>query len=546
MAHHSGPASTHLIWVPLYQEARFTTHINDLCQNAGRALQISIQNRAIDEELTVPTCFRATQFSDVFQQIVDTYGVPNYKEANPALLTGVTFPFLFGVMFGDVMHGGLLLGFALWIYWAGQKRVDSLTPYLWPIKHFLLLMGFFATFCGFCYNDYSSVALYTFGRSCYELQPNGPGSQIGVQKEGCVYPFGIDPTWYLSTSELTYMNSVKMKLSVIFGVWQMSIGICLKGSNNLYYGNWVDFLFEFLPQIIVMLCMFGYMDLLIVWKWLTNWEGRTSNSPSIISTMIDMFLNGGKPTVESDLPIIGTWKEQTEIENILMYIVLICIPLMLFVKPVFVALGGKKKHHAASTDEIVKIAIIHALGEEPNFKEDDDSFKQPFERITVDQIQFKEKFARYRELENALDDAYNSYGGLRLSRKQAQDYVDCYMMWKDRDFKQLIVNSAGDQGHAVHDFGELMIHQLIETIEFILGTVSNTASYLRLWALSLAHSQLAKVFFDNCLNGGFQSGSVIALYFGFFVFIMATFGVLMCMDLLECSLHTLRLHWVEF
>jgi V-type H+-transporting ATPase subunit a len=87
-----------------------------------------------------------------------------------------------------------------------------------------MLMGFFAAFCGFIYNDFMSIPLFIFN-SCYpilttkENMVTDPAHPIEmVQAADCVYPIGVDPAWYMSINELGFLNSLKMKISVILGV----------------------------------------------------------------------------------------------------------------------------------------------------------------------------------------------------------------------------------------------------------------------------------------------------------------------------------------
>ena len=115
-----------------------------------------------------------------------------------------------------------------------------------------------------------------------------------------------------------------------------------------------------------------------------------------------------------------------------------------------------------------------------------------------------------------------------------------------------------------------MVHSIIHTIEYILGCVSNTASYLRLWALSLAHSELSNVFKEGFFVTLDKNFSVQVRYYsligqwpaavfasnrftqffliwgGWSAWAALTVGVLLVMEALSAFLHALRLHWVEF
>eukprot|EP01117_Protostelium_nocturnum_P012232 TRINITY_DN449_c0_g1_i1.p1 TRINITY_DN449_c0_g1~~TRINITY_DN449_c0_g1_i1.p1 ORF type:complete len:838 (-),score=277.96 TRINITY_DN449_c0_g1_i1:63-2540(-) len=421
-----------------------------------------------------PTSFKTNKFTSSFQGIVDSYGIAHYGEVNPGVFTIVTFPFLFAVMFGDIGHGFILILVAAFFIWKerqlGSSNLNEMVQTVFDGRYMLLLMGIFSLYTGAIYNEVFSVAVSPFP---LQWQKNTTSHAWVPLAEGrYVYPFGVDPTWNGAENSLMYYNSLKMKMSIVLGVTQMTLGIVLSLFNGLHFKKPVDIYCEFVPQIIFIQSIFGYLVFLVFYKWCAVWPNPQS-APFILTTLIQMFLS---PTYLA--PEFTFYKGQLAIQSILIFLALVSVPWMLLAKPFLL----RKAHN---------------------------------DRI-------------HRNPHNALEDEdeHESNG------------------------------HGGHGGHGEFEFSEIFIHQTIHTIEFVLGCVSNTASYLRLWALSLAHSQLSEVFWGKLFMLSFTVGNaggspnrflaVIAVFIGFAVWAGVTIGVLMVMESLSSFLHALRLHWVEF
>ncbi|CAG8839656.1 10181_t:CDS:2, partial [Cetraspora pellucida] len=114
------------------------------------------------------------------------------------------------------------------------------------------------------------------------------------------YPIGIDPAWHGSDNFLVFTNSYKMKMSVILGVIQMSFGIVLTVYNYTYFKKRLSIWAEFIPQMLFMLCIFGYLVFTIILKWSVDWHKRDDNGnlvygapPGLLNMLIYMFLQPG-------------------------------------------------------------------------------------------------------------------------------------------------------------------------------------------------------------------------------------------------------------
>lgn len=65
-----------------------------------------------------------------------------------------------------------------------------------------------------------------------------------------------------------------MKISMVIAFIHMTFGIILKMVNELKRGQTKIFYYDSLPKLVLMFTTIGYLVLLIVMKWLTNYHGR--------------------------------------------------------------------------------------------------------------------------------------------------------------------------------------------------------------------------------------------------------------------------------
>uniref|UniRef100_A0A8C0FPB3 V-type proton ATPase subunit a n=1 Tax=Bubo bubo TaxID=30461 RepID=A0A8C0FPB3_BUBBB len=484
------------VWCPVADLDSIQFALRRGTEHSGSTVP-SILNR-MQTNQTPPTYNKTNKFTSGFQNIVDAYGIGTYREINPAPYTIITFPFLFAVMFGDFGHGILMTLIAVWMVLResrilSQKSDNEMFNMVFSGRYIILLMGLFSTYTGLIYNDCFSKSLNMFGSS-WSVRPmfskgnwstrttllSTPLLQLNPAIPGVFggpYPFGIDPIWNIASNKLAFLNSFKMKMSVILGIIHMLFGVTLSLLNHVYFKKPLNIYLGFIPEIIFMSSLFGYLVILIFYKW-TAYDAHTSkDAPSLLIHFINMFLFSYGDTSNKML-----YKGQQGLQCFLVVVALLCVPWMLVAKPLVLRHQYLRRKHLGT----------------------------------------------------------HNFGGIRVGNGPTEE--DAEIIQHDQ------LSTHSEEGEEF-DFGDTVVYQAIHTIEYCLGCISNTASYLRLWALSLAHAQLSEVLWTMVIHIGLSVRSLgggFGLFFIFAAFATLTVAILLVMEGLSAFLHALRLHWIEF
>merc|ERR1719369_2611396 len=170
----------------------------------------------------------------------------------------------------------------------------------------------------------------------------------------------MDPMWQLAVNKISYLNTYKMKLSVIIGVVHMLFGICLSLFNHIHFKKWERIYCEFVPQIVFLVGLFGYLCFMVMFKWAAYGDGagfapeRGSNcAPAILITFINMFLLNEEAASEN-CGSVYMFPGQKMLQVVLLLAALISVPIMLLPKP-FILRAQHQKRLRESSSSLVSV-----------------------------------------------------------------------------------------------------------------------------------------------------------------------------------------------
>jgi V/A-type H+-transporting ATPase subunit I len=133
-------------WVPASRLERLTQRLK---QVSGDLLIDTNLNKRSNARQDVPVALTNRGILGAFQLLVTTFSRPRYEELDPTILIALTFPLLFGAMFGDVGHGLLLAALGGLLV---SKRVRALRG-LASLGGLIMACGLVATIFGFLYGS---------------------------------------------------------------------------------------------------------------------------------------------------------------------------------------------------------------------------------------------------------------------------------------------------------------------------------------------------------------------------------------------------------
>eukprot|EP00731_Ephydatia_muelleri_P038763 Em0897g3a len=278
-------------------------------------------------------------------------------------------------MFGGAGHGLLmtLFAFTLLIF---QKRLQGVKNEMFSMlfsgRYLLLLMGIFSIYTGLIYNDVFSKPLNIFGSSWRPYYYGASfsfaemenmtypenimycapvGGNHKAQLKNQPYPFGLDPVWAMADNELIFTNPYKMKMSIVLGVMQMLFGVILSVINYVVCRVfWVPIW----SNGVVPAESVWVADLLIFWKWVSYYPDATK-APNLLITLIYMFLKltSASPDGVTEFSVFGTSTSMANIQSntqkVLVGVMVLCVPWMLFMKPIYIIIQRNMKRRRQAT-----------------------------------------------------------------------------------------------------------------------------------------------------------------------------------------------------